>query len=136
MQWSDIPRHPTPTTLRQFAGLWLLFFGGLGLWQLLGLERSLSGRVFLLAACSVGIPGLIRPHLLRLIFIGWMMMVFPVGWLVSRLLLAVLFYGVFTPLAFWFQLRGHDLLRRTRNLLPSYWQPKPSRNAASYYRQF
>ena len=31
MTWDQIPRNPSATTLRQFAGLWLLFFGGLGL---------------------------------------------------------------------------------------------------------
>ena len=35
MQWSDIPFHPDRKTLRQFAGLWLVFFGGMALWQAL-----------------------------------------------------------------------------------------------------
>ena len=35
MQWSDIPFHPPRKTLRQFAGLWLVFFGGMALWQAL-----------------------------------------------------------------------------------------------------
>ena len=33
MQWSDIQFDPPRKTLRQFAGLWLVFFGGLALWQ-------------------------------------------------------------------------------------------------------
>ena len=33
MQWSDIQFHPPIKTLRQFAGLWLVFFGGLAIWQ-------------------------------------------------------------------------------------------------------
>ena len=33
MQWSDIQFHPPLKTLRQFAGLWLVFFGGLAAWQ-------------------------------------------------------------------------------------------------------
>ena len=35
MHWSDIPFDPSRTTLRQFAGLWLVFFGGMALWQAL-----------------------------------------------------------------------------------------------------
>ena len=35
MQWSDIPFQPDRKTLRQFAGLWLVFFGGMALWQAL-----------------------------------------------------------------------------------------------------
>jgi hypothetical protein len=137
MMWSDIPRHPSSITLRQFAGLWLLVFSGLGLWHLLGQERSLFGWIFLTLGCGAGIPGLIHPRLLRPIFVGWMLAVFPLGWLTSRLLLAVCFYGLFTPLAFWFRLRGRDSLRRQRSALPTYWQSKPSADgAASYYRQF
>ena len=33
MQWSDIQFHPPLKTLRQFAGLCLVFFGGLAAWQ-------------------------------------------------------------------------------------------------------
>ena len=31
MTWNDIPRNPSTATLRQFAGLWLVFFGGLAI---------------------------------------------------------------------------------------------------------
>ena len=33
MQWSDIQFKPPRKTLRQFAGLWIAFFGGFALWQ-------------------------------------------------------------------------------------------------------
>ena len=33
MQWSDIQFNPPRKVLRQFAGLWIAFFGGLALWQ-------------------------------------------------------------------------------------------------------
>ena len=33
MQWSDIQFSPPRKTLRQFAGLWMAFFGGFALWQ-------------------------------------------------------------------------------------------------------
>lgn len=137
MTWSDIPRNPSRTTLRQFAGLWLLFFGGLGCWHLLGRNSPLPGWLLLTLAAGVGLPGLVRPRMLRPVFVGWMMAVFPVGWLVSRALLTVLYYGMFTPVGLWFRLRGRDCLRRTRRTSPSYWQPKPAATGvASYYRQF
>ena len=58
----------------------------------------------LILAALFGVAGLIRPGLLRPIFVGWMVMVFPIGWLMSRVLLGVLFYGLFTPLAIAFRL--------------------------------
>src|SRR3984957_8855671 len=113
MTWSDIPRNPSRRTLRQFAGLWLLFFGGLGCRQLLG-QDPVAGWLLLALALGAGIPGLIRPRLLRLVFVCWMIAVFPVGWLISRLALGVLFYGVFTPLGLWFRFKRRDPLRLRR----------------------
>src|SRR5262245_4013799 len=123
MTWSDIPGNPSQRTLRQFAALWLLFLGGLGCWHLLLRVNTLYGWSLLALAVGAGVPGLIRPGLLRPLFVGWMILAFPVGWLISHLVLAVLFYGVFTPLGLWFRLRGRDPLRRKRMRAPSYWQP-------------
>ena len=40
MRWSDIQFNPPRKTLRQFAGLWLVFFGGMALWQALVRGRT------------------------------------------------------------------------------------------------
>ena len=40
MQWSDIQFDPPRKTLRQFAGLWLVFFGGMAIWQALVRGRT------------------------------------------------------------------------------------------------
>ena len=36
MQWSDVIAPPSPKKLRQFAGLWLVFFAALGVWRAAG----------------------------------------------------------------------------------------------------
>ena len=33
MQWSDVTTAPGHRTLRQFAGLWLMFFVGVATWR-------------------------------------------------------------------------------------------------------
>ena len=38
----------------------------------------------------------------------------PRRWLISRLMLLLMFYGVITPVALFFRMRGRDLLRRKR----------------------
>ncbi len=65
------------------------------------------------------------------------MVTYPIGWLVSRLLLGVLFYGMFTPLGLLFRLLGRDALaRRARPDASSYWITKEGPNdARSYFRQ-
>ena len=52
-------------------------------------------------------------------------------------MLAVLFYGLFTPVALLFRLIGRDALSlRRRAGTASYWKPKPAAPAVrSYFRQ-
>ena len=138
MRWSDIPFHPSRATLRQFAGLWLVFFGGLALWQ--GLVRGQTGLATLCAvlALTIGPLGLIRPGWIRPIYVGWMILAFPIGWTVSQVMLALMFYGLFTPIGLLFRLLGRDPLHRARRPgVESYWTPKPApAGPKSYFRQF
>ena len=137
MRWSDIPFDPSRATLRQFAGLWLVFFGGLALWQ--GLVRGQTGLATLCAvlALTIGPLGLIRPGWIRPIYVGWMVLAFPIGWTVSQVMLALLFYGLFTPIALAFRLVGRDALsRRFDRAAPTYWEPyDPDRGLGRYLRQ-
>ena len=138
MRWSDIPFDPSRATLRQFAGLWLVFFGGLALWQ--GLVRGQTGLATLCAvlALTIGPLGLIRPGWIRPIYVGWMILAFPIGWTVSQVMLALMFYGLFMPIGLLFRLLGRDALHRTRRPeVESYWTPKPApAGPKSYFRQF
>jgi hypothetical protein len=87
-------------------------------------------------AVAVGVLGMIRPGLFRPIFVGAMMATFPIGWLVSRVVLAGLFYGLFTPLGLLFRLRGRDVLERRRPNRDSYWVPKETpADVRAYFRQ-
>src|SRR5690348_7086669 len=62
--WGQI-FSPSRRTLRQFAGLWMLFFGGLAGWQ--GLVRGHWVAALVLAglAVSVGALGLWKPRAVR-----------------------------------------------------------------------
>ncbi len=89
-------------------------------------------------ALTFGPLGLFWPGALRPIFVGWMVLAFPIGWTVSLLVLALIFYGLFTPMALVFRLMGRDALDRLREPdRPSYWQPKPApADLRRYFRQF
>ena len=138
MQWSDIQFKPARTTLRQFAGLWLVFFGGLALWEALVQGRSGLASILALLALTIGPLGLARPDWMRLIYVGWMILAFPIGWTVSHVILAVMFYGLFTPIGLVFRLLGRDPLHRARRPeLESYWAPKPTlTDLRRYFKQF
>jgi hypothetical protein len=138
MQWSDISFAPRSRTLRQFAGLWLLCFAGLACWEGFRKDNPTAALVFAALALTVGPLGLLWPQAVRPLFVGWMVLAFPIGWTVSQVLLALLFYVVFTPVGLVLKLVGRDsLCRRYRPDKDTYWAPKtaPS-DARSYFRQF
>lgn len=138
MQWSDIPFHPDRRTLRQFAVLWLLFFGGMAAWQVLVRHRMGLGLSIGALAIVVGLAGLTRPEWIRLIFVGWMILAFPIGWTISQVVLLILFFGLFAPIGLVFRLIGRDPLHRARAVgVESYWTPKPApADVRRYFKQF
>lgn len=138
MTWTDIQRNPSPKTLRQFAAIWLVFFLGLAAFQVWCRHRPGWGLALALLATSVGLVGLVFPRAVRPIFVGWMMLAFPIGWAVSHLMLVLMFFGVITPLAIVLRLRGRDLLcRKPAADRPSFWLPKTTpTDLRRYFRQF
>jgi len=138
VKWSDIPFDPPLRTLRQFAGLWLVFFGAWGVHQALIRGHAKAGLILGVAALSVGLTGLIRPAAIRPIYVGWMVLAFPIGWTVSQVMLAIMFFGLFTPIGLVFRLLGRDPLERAaRPELESYWTPKPApADPRRYFKQF
>jgi hypothetical protein len=138
MQWSDVDFHPKTKTLRQFAGLWLLFFGGFAFQQAFLRGHVTAGIILAIVAVSIGTMGLAAPSFIRPIFVTWMVLAFPIGWTVSRIILGVMFYGIFTPVALIFRMMGRDSLGLARPTgRETYWTPKPAPdNIRGYFRQF
>ena len=138
MRWSDLPVNPSRRMLRQFAGLWMLFFGALSVWNWTTLDRPTVAAAFLVMALTVGPAGLLFPAELRPIFVAWLVLAFPIGWLISKVFLALMFWGVLTPIGMLFRLAGRDLLQRRRPAeATTYWKPKPqAQGLGSYFREF
>jgi len=129
MQWSDI-RRPGTRTLRQFGGL--LVVGGAAAMIFREEVRAEALIVGLLGAVGLAVPRALAP-----LYLGWMAAVFPLGWLVSRLVLATLFFGLVTPVGLLLRLAGRDALSRRRRTSPSYWVPRhEGSDPAQYFRQF
>ncbi len=100
--------------LRQFAGLWLACFGGLALWHGLVRGQMFAATGFAILALTLGPIGLVRPNWIKAVYVAWMVLAFPIGWTVSQLVLALIYFGLFTPLALVFRLLGRDPLNRAR----------------------
>ena len=80
---------------------------------------------------------MVRPSLLRIPFLGAMLVALPFGIVISELILLAIYFLVFAPVALWFKLMGRDALeRRLDRAAASYWRPKAQpRGVESYFRQ-
>jgi hypothetical protein len=135
--FAEAPARATDRTLRQFAGLWVVVFAALACWQYLGRGHQTAATLLAVLAVGVGLPGLAWPAFIRPVFTTATAVTYPIGWVVSHLVLGALYYGVFTPVALWFRLTGRDALaRRKRPDLSSHWVPKATpADVRSYFRQ-
>jgi hypothetical protein len=132
IQW-----NPSIKQLRQFAGIWFPAFCGLvgysighktGHWSEVNIGWVLVGLL------SVG--GLILPALIRPIFVGLILLTFPIGWVISHLLLGLIFYGVVTPIGLILRISGHDPLQLEKPSGNSVWKTSIGKtNATRYLRQ-
>lgn len=138
MTWSDLTFAPPARTLRQFAGLWLMFFASLAAARGLRDGVTPAALTFAALALAVGPLGLWRPALVRPVYVAAVVLTFPLGWMMSRALLAALYYGVFTPLGLALRLLGRDPLRlRPCPQQASYWAERPApQDVSRYFRQF
>ncbi len=137
MRFSDIDRHPSARTLRQFAALWIVFFGGMAAWKAVTQGPGPVAGVLAAVALAGGGIGLAMPAALRPVFVGWMMLVFPIGWVVSHLLLGIAYVFLFMPIGLVFRLVGRDPLWLRKPRRESYWSEKPPVDDPSrYYHQY
>jgi len=129
IQW-----NPSTKQLRQFAGIWFPAFCGLvgysighktGHWSEVEIGWGLAGLL------SVG--GLVLPALIRPIFVGLILLTFPIGWVVSHLLLGLIFYGVVTPIGLILRISGHDLLQLKKPSGDSAWKTSVGKTDATRY---
>jgi hypothetical protein len=136
MQWSEVISPPSMRVLRQFAALWVVFFLGLAAWRWTHGRADAATIVMAVAAVVIGVPGLVAPAFIRPVYTGWMIAAFPIGWMVSRIVLGAVFFCVLTPLGAVFRATGRDVLSRGRSSQSSYWKPRASQNEArTYLRQ-
>lgn len=136
MRWSDIQFNPSEKMLRQFAGLFLIIFGVLAVVEVQVRHRPELASVYAALALTIGPLGLLRPAFIRPLWVAWSVVAFPIGWVVSTVFLAALFYGLFTPIGVVFRIAGRDALALRRVDTRTYWKARSStRDARQYFRQ-
>jgi hypothetical protein len=132
IQW-----NPDTKQLRQFAGIWFpafcLLLGWIvgaksGQWTAVQVGWAVGGLL--------SVAGTVYPPAIRPVFVGLILLTYPIGWVVSHLLLGAIFYGLFTPIGLILRMTGHDPLQLRPPSKASLWKtPVGKTDPASYLRQ-
>jgi Saxitoxin biosynthesis operon protein SxtJ len=128
---------PTDRMLRQFSVLWIVAFLIVAA-RLVTHNHEQIAAVLAVVTLTIGLIGIFSPGRMKPLFLALVVLTYPIGWVVSHVILALMFYGLFTPIGLFFRLRGRDVLRlRPERHSPTYWQNKPSaKDKSQYLRQF
>jgi len=132
IQW-----NPERKQLRQFAGIWFPAFCALVGWSIARKTGHWHDvEVGWIVVGVISILGLVFPPIIRPIFVGLILLTYPIGWVVSHVLLGLIFYGIVTPIGIILRLTGHDPLQINAPLGNSLWKsPTGKTDPASYLRQ-
>ena len=123
--------------LRKFGitvGIVLGLLGGLLLWH----DRDFYYYFFIISGVLIAL-GLIAPILLKPVYKAWMALAFVLSWVMTRLILVLLYYIFFTSIGFFARLLNRDILAlKFDPAASSYWIPKGTSgyNRESYEHQY
>ena len=86
----------------------------------------------------MGLTGLAFPKLIRPVYIVMMALALPLGFVISTLLLAVVYYVVMTPIGWVMRLSGYDAMhRRFDPQAATYWVERVKQTEVGrYFRQY
>ena len=133
----EINWNPSRKELRQFGFLCLAFFGGLAAYNWYHGGVTLAVELLTAAALIGGVLGAVAPQLLKYVFVGWIVAVFPIGWTVSHLLLGFIYFFILTPIGLLLRLLGQDPMNRSFDPgAKTYWTTHEQAPVARYFRQF
>lgn len=134
----DLNLNPNRKELRQFSVALIVataLVGGL-LWWKLGPNPWSQG--LWIGGPIAGLLGLVVPIAIKPLFIALSVLAFPIGLVIGTLALAMVYYGLVTPIGLFFRIIGRDSLNRKFDPnASSYWirrHPRPG--AGRYFQQF
>jgi len=134
----DLNLNPSKRELKTFglgALVFLTIVAGL-VWRRSG--STTAPAILLAVGVVIAVLGFAAPRVVRPLFIALMVINYPIGWVVTHIVMAFIFYLVVTPLAGIMKLTGRDPMeRRFDRSAATYWKRRPTETDPSrYFRQF
>jgi fatty acid desaturase len=134
-----INRNPTPKQLNQFGFIWLGFLSFFGVVAWFKLDEPGLAKGLWVAAIVVPVVGWLAPAFMRMVFLGMSYAAWPIGFVVSHVILALVYYLVMTPIGLAMRFFGYDpMTRKPDSSGGSFWIERSTRAGGpeSYFRQF
>jgi hypothetical protein len=125
--------NPSTREIRMFA---LVLIAGFGFISLLFLWRgkpAVAGWIFGLAGGAAVLSAAIPPAG-RVLYKIWMAVGFCIGFVVSKIILILIFFGLFTPVGILFKLIGRDELAVKKRNADTYWKPLPPSTGSDEFK--
>ena len=123
---------PSNKTVHQFGWTVFIGFGVIGGLVFSKGHHPLAFEMWA-AATAVLVLSLLAPVLARPIYWIWMGLGMAIGFVMSKIVLMVIFFVVLTPVAFVFRWMKRDPLKIKKSDGPSYWEKHPEISDAKYY---
>jgi hypothetical protein len=138
MKLVQVDHDPSRRQLNVFGVIWLVFFGVVG-----GIALKNSGSMplaMVIWAFAVAVPmvGWLLPAFMRIVYVGMAYAALPIGFVVSYLILATVYYLVLTPIGLVMRLVRYDPMNRHFDgSAQTYWCPREQDDSlGGYFRQF
>ncbi|MEC8658782.1 MAG: SxtJ family membrane protein [Verrucomicrobiota bacterium] len=115
-------KTPTHLELKWFGILLMPFFIALYFLLSVKFDSPKLGYSLLGVGGTMSLFYLALPKYRSLIYRLWVGLFYPIGWIVSHLVMTLLYYVVFTPVGLLMRATGHDPLTRSFDSgMKSYW---------------
>lgn len=139
MSLIEINWYPKQKELRNFANITMV--ASLIISCLLYLFKGIRIQwtvIIVAAGFGVFLSSFVSLKLTRIIYLGLILVTFPVGWAISMILLTAFYYLLLMPLGFIFRLLGRDpLSRRFDPDAKSYWLDRRETDSLDrYFHQY
>lgn len=135
----DINWTPTRRELRQFAVITLVGCAIVGA-ILRGYDHRTAATVVWAVGAVIGLVGLAVPVAVKPVFLALSAVSWPIGFVLSYVVLGIFYYVVITGTGLAFRLVGRDPLHlKPDPTATTYWEPKSlpdPQNKSRYFRQF
>ena len=134
-----VNRNPTRSQLRWFAALvFPLFWSWIAFLVWKRAEWPRVAIAIAAVAALISIVGLLSPAFMRRVWVGMMVGLSPIGWVMSHVILAVIYYLVLAPLGLALRATGRDLLaQRLDRGAKTYWIDRRDEVPVErYFRQY